>query len=85
MGPGRALIKPQFEAGADRVGKGGVVRDPETHREVLERVLINAVRGGWQLLGLTRSPLVGPAGNIEFLAWPGKATSLSNIDLGEGS
>ncbi len=79
-----ALIKPQFEAGADRVGKGGVVRDPETHREVLERVLINAVRGGWQLLGLTRSPLVGPAGNIEFLAWLGKATSLSNIDLGEG-
>lgn len=79
-----ALIKPQFEAGADRVGKGGVVRDPDTHRQVLERVLINAVRGGWQLLGLTRSPLVGPAGNIEFLAWLGKATSLSDIDLGEG-
>jgi 23S rRNA (cytidine1920-2'-O)/16S rRNA (cytidine1409-2'-O)-methyltransferase len=69
------LIKPQFEAGAERVGKGGVVRDIETHRRVIARVLMRAAESGWQVLGLTRSPLVGPAGNIEFLAWLGKGTA----------
>jgi 23S rRNA (cytidine1920-2'-O)/16S rRNA (cytidine1409-2'-O)-methyltransferase len=76
------LIKPQFEAGADRVGKGGVVRDAETHREVIARVLMGAANSGWQVLGVTRSPLVGPAGNVEFLAWLGKGTAHDVIQVG---
>jgi 23S rRNA (cytidine1920-2'-O)/16S rRNA (cytidine1409-2'-O)-methyltransferase len=68
------LIKPQFEAGRDRVGKGGVVRDPEVHCEVLTRILTWAAENGLPPRGLIRSPLKGPAGNVEFLAW--LATSL---------
>ena len=64
-----ALIKPQFEAGRGEVGRGGVVRDPETHRRVLHRVLDAATALGLGLRGLTVSPLRGPAGNVEFLAW----------------
>ena len=64
-----ALIKPQFEAGRREVGKGGVVRDPEVHRRVLERVLGVAAELGLGLRGLMPSPLRGPAGNIEFLGW----------------
>jgi 23S rRNA (cytidine1920-2'-O)/16S rRNA (cytidine1409-2'-O)-methyltransferase len=63
-----ALIKPQFEAGRDRVGRKGVVRDPEVHREVLIDVLRFAASIGLETRGLTRSPLLGPAGNVEFLA-----------------
>jgi 23S rRNA (cytidine1920-2'-O)/16S rRNA (cytidine1409-2'-O)-methyltransferase len=63
-----ALIKPQFEAGPREVGKGGVVRDEETHRAVLRGVVDWGMRNGWSLLGLTRSPIKGPKGNIEFLA-----------------
>jgi len=63
-----ALIKPQFEAGKDRVGKGGVVRDPEVHRSVLVSVLDSAEASGWHPAGLIASPLLGPAGNREFLA-----------------
>ena len=62
-----ALIKPQFEAGKGRVGRKGVVRDPEVWREVLQSVLGSAVDGGWTVAGLTRSPILGPAGNVEFL------------------
>ena len=67
---GRAvtLVKPQFEAGRDAVGKGGVVRDPATHRAVLDRFLVDAAREGFVPLGLIPSPLRGPAGNVEFLA-----------------
>jgi 23S rRNA (cytidine1920-2'-O)/16S rRNA (cytidine1409-2'-O)-methyltransferase len=63
-----ALIKPQFEVGPDRVGKGGVVRDPELHREVCERIVawLNA-QAHWQAEGLTESPIRGPEGNVEFL------------------
>jgi len=64
-----ALIKPQFEAGKGAVGKGGVVRDPETHRAVLQSVASTAATLGLRMAGLTASPLRGPAGNIEFLAW----------------
>jgi len=64
-----ALIKPQFEAGRREVGKGGVVRDPEVHRRVLERVLGIAAELGLGLRGLMPSPLRGPAGNVEFLGW----------------
>ncbi|WP_342235161.1 TlyA family RNA methyltransferase [Inquilinus sp. OTU3971] len=63
-----ALIKPQFEVGPDRVGKGGVVRDPELHREVCDRIAAwLAARPGWQVLGITESPITGPEGNVEFL------------------
>ncbi len=63
-----ALIKPQFEAGRDRVGKGGVVRDPALHTEICDdiRAWLDR-RPGWSVLGITQSPLKGPAGNIEFL------------------
>jgi 23S rRNA (cytidine1920-2'-O)/16S rRNA (cytidine1409-2'-O)-methyltransferase len=64
-----ALIKPQFEAGRRQVGKGGVVRDPRVHREVLQRVLRIAAELKLGLQGLMASPLRGPAGNVEFLAW----------------
>jgi 23S rRNA (cytidine1920-2'-O)/16S rRNA (cytidine1409-2'-O)-methyltransferase len=63
-----ALIKPQFEAGPEQVGKGGVVRDPAVHRFVLESVIGWAETQGLGLMGLIRSPITGPAGNIEFLA-----------------
>ena len=63
-----ALIKPQFEAGRARIGKGGVVRDPEVRREVCEAVC-GWLEGleGWSVLGLEESPVRGPAGNIETL------------------
>ena len=67
-----ALIKPQFEAGRGLVGKGGVVRDPATHRLVLERVLAYADAAGWRLGDLVASPILGRAGNREFLALWGK-------------
>jgi len=66
-----ALIKPQFEAGADQVGKGGVVRDPAVHAAVLRDTLGFAARIGLPPRGLVRSPITGPAGNVEFLAWLG--------------
>ena len=62
------LIKPQFEAGRDKVGKKGVVRDPETHCEVLDDFIMLAKGLGFHILGLTFSPVKGPEGNIEFLA-----------------
>lgn len=63
------LIKPQFEAGRSDVGKGGVVRDPAVHRRVLQEVLEAAQAQGFVPRGLIQSPLKGPAGNVEFLAW----------------
>ncbi len=63
------LIKPQFEAGPADVGKGGVVRDPKIHARVLHEVLTFSSAIGFSVQGLIRSPLKGPAGNIEFLAW----------------
>jgi 23S rRNA (cytidine1920-2'-O)/16S rRNA (cytidine1409-2'-O)-methyltransferase len=63
-----ALIKPQFEVGRERVGKGGVVRDPALHIEVCERISAwVAAKPGWRVLGITQSPIAGPEGNIEFL------------------
>jgi 23S rRNA (cytidine1920-2'-O)/16S rRNA (cytidine1409-2'-O)-methyltransferase len=64
-----ALIKPQFEAGKERVGKGGVVRDHQVHRDVLRHVLDAAAEIGFRPLGLTASPITGPAGNVEFLVY----------------
>ncbi len=61
------LIKPQFEAGKDKVGKKGVVRDPAIHKEVLDKFVSLAEKLGFTILGLTFSPVKGPEGNIEFL------------------
>ena len=61
------LIKPQFEAGREKVGKKGVVREPETHKEVLDNFVALANELGFTILGLTFSPVKGPEGNIEFL------------------
>ncbi len=62
------LIKPQFEAGKEKVGKKGVVREPAVHREVLEDFVKLTKETGFTVLGLTFSPVKGPEGNIEFLA-----------------
>ncbi len=62
------LIKPQFEAGKEKVGKKGVVRDPEIHKEVLDSFVELTQQIGMTILGLTFSPVKGPEGNIEFLA-----------------
>ena len=61
------LIKPQFEAGWDKVGKKGVVREKSTHKEVLDDFVALADSLGFKILGLTFSPVKGPEGNIEFL------------------
>lgn len=63
------LIKPQFEAGRADVGKGGVVKDAAIHRRVIADVLTFAAASGFNVNGLIASPLKGPAGNTEFLAW----------------
>ena len=62
------LIKPQFEAGRERVGKKGVVRDPKVHEDVLQEIVAFAPTFGWQVQALDYSPITGPEGNIEFLA-----------------
>lgn len=62
------LIKPQFEAGREKVGKGGIVRDPKVHEEVIEEVLAQSAEAGFLTSGLTWSPIKGGSGNIEFLA-----------------
>ena len=61
------LIKPQFEAGKDKVGKKGVVREPEVHQEVIEKIYTLADILGFKILGLEYSPIKGPEGNIEYL------------------
>ena len=63
------LIKPQFEAGREKVGKKGVVRDPNVHREVLEHFLNYAKENHFTVLGITYSPIRGPEGNIEYLGY----------------
>ena len=72
-----ALIKPQFEAGRKDVARGdGVIRDPAIHRQVLIDVLGFAINEGFAVRGLVRSPLLGPKGNAEFLAWLGFAAGV---------
>ncbi len=63
------LIKPQFEAGKDKVKKGGVVKDSEVHREVLEKIVSLCTENGFSLIDITYSPIKGPKGNIEFLGY----------------
>jgi 23S rRNA (cytidine1920-2'-O)/16S rRNA (cytidine1409-2'-O)-methyltransferase len=62
-----ALVKPQFEAGREEVGKGGVVRDPGVHQRVCSQAKDWVVSQGWTVLGVTPSPITGPEGNVEFL------------------
>ena len=62
-----ALVKPQFEAGREEVGKGGVVRDPAVHQRVCAEAKDWVASEGWSVLGLTQSPITGPEGNVEFL------------------
>jgi 23S rRNA (cytidine1920-2'-O)/16S rRNA (cytidine1409-2'-O)-methyltransferase len=69
------MVKPQFEVGKDRVGKGGVVRDPTLRAEVVLSVAAAAERRGWGVQAVTTSPLPGPSGNIEYFLW---------LRLGEG-
>lgn len=63
------LVKPQFEAGREKVGKKGVVRDIEVHREVLEKITIWAEKNGFMIRGIDHSPIKGPEGNIEYLLY----------------
>ena len=63
------LVKPQFEAGREKVGKKGVVRDPAVHLEVLEAFLEHAKESNFTVLGITYSPIRGPEGNIEYLGY----------------
>jgi 23S rRNA (cytidine1920-2'-O)/16S rRNA (cytidine1409-2'-O)-methyltransferase len=63
------MVKPQFEVGKDRVGKGGVVRDPALRAEAVSAVAAAAAERGWGTRAVTTSPLPGPSGNIEFFLW----------------
>lgn len=63
------LVKPQFEAGREKVGKKGVVREPAVHLEVLEQFLVHAKESNFTVLGLTYSPIRGPEGNLEYLGY----------------
>lgn len=74
------LIKPQFEAGKGKVGKKGVVREPEIHLEVLQSFIQNAHDAGFHVYSLTFSPIKGPEGNIEFLGYLGKDGGDAELD-----
>ena len=73
------LIKPQFETTKEKVGKKGVVRDPEVHKEVIEKVIDFCLKIGFSIEGLDYSPIKGPEGNIEYLLLIRK-TDDNNID-----
>ena len=72
------LIKPQFEAGREKVGKKGVVRDPKVHEEVIEKICDFASTNGFELLHLDYSPIKGPEGNIEYLLHMRKTETMEN-------
>ena len=81
------LVKPQFEAGKDKVGKKGVVREPQIHREVIEKVVDCAQQLGFSVMGLDFSPIKGPEGNIEYLLFLQKPVGAeqAQLCLNEGS
>ena len=86
LAPGRReallLVKPQFEVGRSRVGKGGVVRDPAAHVDAIEGVIRSGTALGWQALGLVASPITGPAGNHEYLLWLGSGLGVDGLGSG---
>lgn len=63
------MVKPQFEVGRDRLGSGGVVREPALRAEAVQRVAADAGERGWGVAGVTASPLPGPSGNVEYFLW----------------
>lgn len=77
------LIKPQFEAGREKVGKNGVIREAETHREVIRDILKFAHEIGITVIGLTYSPITGPKGNIEFLGFGLNKAPTANLNIDE--
>ena len=74
------LIKPQFEAGKDKVGKKGVVRDKKVHLEVVRNIITYAVAIGFEVIGLSFSPIKGPEGNIEYLLYIEKNTEMKDTE-----
>ena len=78
-----ALIKPQFEAGREKVGKKGVVRDSAVHREVIEEITNFAQNSGFAVLGLDFSPIKGPEGNIEYLMYAKKMSQFDTQDFAD--
>ena len=79
-----ALIKPQFEAGKDKIGKKGVVKEPKVHKEVIENVLKVCADLQLGISGLTYSPIKGPEGNIEYLLWLNNANiSIDSVDINQ--
>lgn len=79
------LIKPQFEAGREKVGKNGVVRDAKVHKEVIEKICEYVLDNGFNILGLDYSPIKGPKGNIEYLLYLRKSDEkdTSTLDIDE--
>jgi 23S rRNA (cytidine1920-2'-O)/16S rRNA (cytidine1409-2'-O)-methyltransferase len=77
------MVKPQFEAGRERVGKGGVVRDPETRIDTLVTVAEAARGDGWSVMGFAPSELPGPSGNRETFVWlaePNRAGAVDHVE-----
>jgi len=75
------LVKPQFEAGREQVGKKGIVKDPKVHFEVINKVIGYANESGFSVAGLDFSPVTGTTGNIEFLLYLVKENSINNADI----
>ena len=75
------LVKPQFEVGKNRVGKGGVVRDPAAHRDAIETVMASGTELGWHAQGIVASPITGPAGNHEYVLWLSEQDAAKLPDL----
>ncbi len=78
-----ALIKPQFEAGREQVGRGGIVRDARVHRTVIEKIARHAAEIGLRVRGICRSPLQGADGNVEFFAHLSTNQDLENVEVGK--
>jgi 23S rRNA (cytidine1920-2'-O)/16S rRNA (cytidine1409-2'-O)-methyltransferase len=74
------MVKPQFEVGKERVGKGGVVRDPALRAEAVNDVAAEAARRGWGAKMAATSPLPGPSGNVEFFLWLRKGPAEIDAD-----
>jgi 23S rRNA (cytidine1920-2'-O)/16S rRNA (cytidine1409-2'-O)-methyltransferase len=69
------MVKPQFEVGKERLGRGGVVRDPELRADAVRAVARKAADLGWGIEGVAASPLPGPAGNVEYFLWIRRSSS----------